>query len=83
MDTRSHTFQEIHVRLMDERLEVFRSTKAVDTGSGTFLLFPTPDFDPTDEHWEFLPGSTVGVQESVLYSGVTSVPALIAVSLTP
>jgi len=50
---------ELHVRLRNEGTEVSRPTRALDLGDGTFKLLPTPDYDPEDEEWEFVPGAIV------------------------
>jgi hypothetical protein len=71
-------FQEIHVRLLNEAVEVWRPTEAVDIGSGLFQLFPTLDFDPTDESWEFLPGATVATDSTMTYEGTALVPVFAA-----
>jgi hypothetical protein len=49
----------LFVRLLDEGTEVSRPTDAVDLGNGLYKLLPTSNYDPDDETWEFLPGSTV------------------------
>jgi len=49
----------IYIRLLDEGTEVFRPTEAEELAGGLFMLLPTPDYDPDDEHWEFGPGSLV------------------------
>ena len=53
------TTKTLYVRLLNEGVEVFRPTQAVPVGDGIYKLLPTPDYDPTDEEWEFTPGSTV------------------------
>jgi len=52
----------IYVRLLDEGTPVSRPTQAENIGNGFFKLLPTPNYDPADEHWEFLPGSIVRVE---------------------
>ena len=49
----------IYIRLLDEGTEVLRPTEAEESADGVFKLLPTPDYDPDDEHWEFVPGSVV------------------------
>ena len=49
----------IYVRLLDEGTPTSRPTKAVQVGIDSFKLLATPNYDPEDEHWEFLPGSVV------------------------
>jgi hypothetical protein len=53
----------VYVRLLQEGTEVFRPTKAEACENGVYRLLPTPDYDPEDECWEFLPGSLVKVKE--------------------
>ena len=54
---------ELHVRLRDEGTDCSRPTRGISVGNGLFKLLPTKDYDPDDEHWEFLPGSLVRVKE--------------------
>lgn len=54
---------EIYVRLLDEGTECSRPTQALVLGEGLFKLLPTENYAPDDEHWEFLPGSTVRAKE--------------------
>ena len=49
----------IYVRLLDEGTPTSRPTKAVEVGFNSFRVLATPNYDPEDEHWEFLPGSIV------------------------
>ena len=58
---------EIHVRLLDEGTETSRPVKAVVLGNELYQILPTPDYDPEDEKWEFLPGSVVKVKKSDVY----------------
>jgi hypothetical protein len=50
---------EIYIRLLNEGTECSRPTQALDLGNGLFKVLPTPNYDPTDEVWEFPPDSTV------------------------
>lgn len=50
---------EIYVSLLEEGTPTARATQAVPLGNGTYRLLPTPNYDPEDEIWEFLPGSVV------------------------
>jgi hypothetical protein len=61
--TRENAVIEIYVTLLDEGTECFRPTQAVILGDGLFKLMPTANYDPDDEHWEFLPGSIVRAKE--------------------
>lgn len=49
----------IHVRLLHEGTDCSRPTQALDLGNGLFKVFPTSDYDPSDEVWEFPPDSIV------------------------
>lgn len=72
-------FQEINVRVLDEVVDVWRPTQAASVGSGLFELFPTPDFDPLDENWEFLPGATVRAEQATLLDGMALISVLAVV----
>lgn len=52
----------IYVQLLDEGTPTARPTQAIDLGNGFYKLLPTPNYDPEDEKWEFLPGSTVRIR---------------------
>lgn len=54
---------ELYVRLLDEGTDCSRPTRGISVGNGFFKLLPTRDYNPDDEHWEFLPGSLVRVKE--------------------
>jgi hypothetical protein len=54
---------EIYVRLLDEGTDCTRPTLGIVLENGLIQLLPTDNYDPDDEHWEFLPGSIVRVQE--------------------
>lgn len=60
---------EIYVRLLDEGTEAARPTEALCLPGDLFKLLPTPGFDPTDECWEFPPGSIVAAQLQTWSSG--------------
>ena len=49
----------IYVRLIDEGTPTSRPTQAAKVGTDSFRLLATPNYDPADERWEFLPGSVV------------------------
>jgi hypothetical protein len=36
-----------------------RLTNAIDLGNGLYKILPTPDYDPEDEDWEFVPETIV------------------------
>lgn len=59
----------VYVQLLDEGTHVFRPTLAERLANGTYRLQPTADYDPTDEHWEFLPGQVVRCERKRLHDG--------------
>jgi hypothetical protein len=61
MDSNINTVT-VYVRLLNEGTEVFRPTRALDMGCGLFKILATPDYDPEDEEWEFLPNATVRIE---------------------
>jgi len=68
--TKENSTVEIHVRLLDEGTECSRPTRGVSIGNGLFKLLPTENYNPDDEHWEFIPGSIVRVKEVRVNDGV-------------
>ncbi len=49
----------VFVPLCDEGTPTLRPTQAIPLGGDLYKILPTPDYDPEDETWEFLPGSVV------------------------
>jgi hypothetical protein len=49
----------IYIPLIHEGTPVVRPTQGVPMGGNVFLVRATADYDPNDEIWEFMPGSTV------------------------
>jgi hypothetical protein len=49
----------VFVKLKGEGTDVRRPTQAEALPDGSFRLLPTPDYDPADEQWEFVPGTCV------------------------
>lgn len=49
----------IHIKLLDENVDVWRPTEGVLIRDTIFEILPTENYDPEDEHWEFFPGNTV------------------------
>ncbi|WP_413578602.1 hypothetical protein ACLVWU_08700 [Bdellovibrio sp. HCB290] len=66
----------IHVRLLDEGVDVWRPVSAVKQNeSNVYLILPSPsNVIPEGEHWEFSPGEKVFAEKRELSDG----PALIA-----
>ncbi len=50
---------EIYVPLLEEGTPTIRPTMAIPLGGDLYKVLPTPNYDPEDEIWEFLPGSIV------------------------
>lgn len=49
----------IYINLLEEGSPTARPTQAESLGNGTFRVLPTPNYDPENEIWEFLPGTIV------------------------
>jgi hypothetical protein len=72
--------QTVHVKLLDEGVDVWRPVAARRVSRSVFELASDPP--PEDETWEFQPGQRVEVRSQALSGG----PALVAVkaaSLAP
>lgn len=76
-------FVTIYVRLLDEGTAVARPTQALRLSHDRFKLMPTPGYDPTDENWEFPPGSVVEAERQRWASGEILVAVRVAHSLLP
>ena len=59
----------IYVRLLDEGTDVWRPTLATVCGDGVFRSLATPNYNPEDESWEFLPGERVRCEKRKLSGG--------------
>ena len=59
----------VYVELLEEGTATIRSTQAKRLPNSLFELLPTPDYDPEDEIWQFLPGSIVRCKETLNYKG--------------
>ncbi len=59
----------VYVRMLDEGTDVFRPTQAERLSTGAYRLLPTPDYDPDDENWEFMPHETVRCERMKLAAG--------------
>ncbi len=53
----------VYVPLLDEGTPTIRGTQAIPMGGDLYKILPTPNYDPEDETWEFLPGSIVRCDE--------------------
>jgi len=58
--------ERIFVYLKDEGTEVWRPTLGRKISHMVFELLATPDYDPEDETWEFVPGTVVECEERIL-----------------
>jgi len=58
-EERSMNTVEIYVQLLGDEEGTLRPTQAIPWGKNLYKILPTPDYDPEDEVWEFLPGSIV------------------------
>lgn len=56
----------VYVRLLDEGVPVLRPVPAVALSPGICRLERTDDYDPQDETWEFLPGTSVRCETVML-----------------
>ncbi len=65
----------IYVELLDEGTDTWRPTKAIELGDGLFKLLPTPNYDPENESWAFLPGETVKAEQKKFAKGHTEMVA--------
>jgi hypothetical protein len=56
------TPEEIYVSLLDEGVDVRRPVPALPVDHDTYVILQPDDYDPSDERWEFPPGSVVVVE---------------------
>lgn len=50
---------EIYVPLLNEGTDVVRPTFGLVLGLNEIQVLPTPNYNPTDEEWQFPPGTKV------------------------
>jgi hypothetical protein len=50
---------DVWIPLLNEGTVVSRPTKAEQVGAGLYRVLATPDYDPADEEWAYVPGSIV------------------------
>jgi hypothetical protein len=60
---------EIYIPLLNEGTDVLRPTQGLVLGSDEVQVLPTPDYDPTDEEWEFPPGTKVKCAREIRSGG--------------
>ncbi len=56
----------IYIELLNEGTSVWRPAPALRIGPHTYVVLPTPDYDPENEEWKFPPGSIVVGQMQTL-----------------
>lgn len=66
MDSRTDT---IYIELLDEGTTVCRPTTGVALGGDVYRVQATPNYDPDDEQWEFVPGTIVKCEREVRSGG--------------
>jgi hypothetical protein len=53
------TTVKVYVELLEEGTDTWRPTQAIPLENNLYKLLPTPDYNPEDEVWQFLPGTIV------------------------
>ena len=76
MQNRDKTTIQVYVELLDEGSEAWRPTQAQEIGKGLYKLLPTPNYDPEDEAWAFLPDEVVRVEQAQFADGATVMKAI-------
>jgi hypothetical protein len=66
----------VYVRLLDEGTEVWRPVPATKLPNGAYLLHEPSGYDPSDEKWEFSPGSQVKCVVKRFASGTEGLVAM-------
>ena len=56
MDSSTRT---IYIPLLEEGTPVARPTQAISLGGDVFRVLATSDYDPTNETWQYPPGTIV------------------------
>jgi hypothetical protein len=69
---------DIYVPLLNEGTYVSRPTTGIVLAPGIVRLEATPNYDPTDEEWEFPPGAVVEYEEQDGYVGTAKRRLLVA-----
>lgn len=65
----------IYIPLIDEGTEVWRPTMGEEITDMTFLVLPTPTYDPENEHWAYPPGTLVRCAYKIM-SGINVLVAV-------
>lgn len=61
--------EKIFVALLDEGVGIYRPVPAWKIDESIFIVLRPDWYDPEDEHWEFLPGSTVVCERKTISNG--------------
>jgi len=69
MATEKIELETVHIPLLNEGTSVARPASALRVGELTYVVLLTPGYDPTDEEWEFPPGSIVRCRKEVWSGG--------------
>jgi hypothetical protein len=59
----------IYIYLLDEGTDVWRPTEGEEVAEMTFRVLPSPNYNPEDEHWAYLPGTIVRCAYKTLSAG--------------
>lgn len=59
----------IFIPLLEEGTPTIRPTQAISLGQDRYKILATPDYDPEDEVWAFLPGTVVRAKWVKGYKG--------------
>lgn len=63
----------IYIQLLDEGTKAYRPVPAREIENNVYKIQGFEIYDPEDETWEFLPGTTVLVEEQCLDGGIVLV----------
>jgi hypothetical protein len=61
--------ERIFMPLLDEGVEVYRPVQAYHVSGDVYIVLRSADYDPSDETWEFPPGSVVVCQKRTTADG--------------
>lgn len=61
---------EVYVELLEEGTETWRRAKALNLGNRLYKLLQTPNYDPENEMWAFLPGEIVALEQAHTNIGI-------------
>jgi hypothetical protein len=66
----------VYVNLLNEGTPMIRPTKGEILGDNPYRLLATDWYDPEDEEWEFLPGTSVACDRRLTEKGVSALLAV-------